>query len=357
MANLTSTKWADVIPPTGSYHLIKNWFDQQAMIILYGATNLGKTNVALSQALAIAQGVPWGGHETRQGLVVYVTLEGSRGFQARVTAYKKKYNIGTLPFVLVQGQLDMRQRGDATELLRLIGVAEGDFKQKCVLIVIDTLSRALPGGEESGSKDMTTFVFNCDTIKINTRASVYVVHHTGKHQAAGARGHSSLRAATDTEIEVAEVRGKRIARVTKQRDIEVRSKMQFDYEKVEIGKDANGNPLTSIVTVVGSGSGVASGLANMSSAQQVMLLTLRDLVFSWVGLVPKDFTNYDPSEVTPAALQVWIGSRAWKTALNIQKGDHAADKAFDRDVAALEAAGAIDVESSPGKEKQHRLKH
>jgi RecA-family ATPase len=67
--------------------------------------------------------------------------------------------------------------------------------------------------------DMTSFVRNMDTLRQTTGAHLMVVHHTGKDAARGARGHNSLRAATDTEIEVQiDEDGTRSAMVTKQRD-------------------------------------------------------------------------------------------------------------------------------------------
>ena len=74
----------------------------------------------------------------------------------------------------------------------------------------------MAGGDENSSVDMGAMVKHLDAIRAATKAHLMVVHHSGKNKAKGARGHSLLRAATDTEIEVD---GGRIA-VTKQRDIE-----------------------------------------------------------------------------------------------------------------------------------------
>ena len=70
------------------------------------------------------------------------------------------------------------------------------------LIVVDTLSRALVGGNENGPEDMTAYIANSDVLREHGQCSVLSVHHSGKATDL-ARGHSSLRAATDTEIEVA----------------------------------------------------------------------------------------------------------------------------------------------------------
>jgi hypothetical protein len=70
------------------------------------------------------------------------------------------------------------------------------------LVVVDTLSRAMAGGNENAPDDMSAFIRNIDRIRQETGAHVLIVHHCGKDAAKGARGHSCLRAATDTKIEL-----------------------------------------------------------------------------------------------------------------------------------------------------------
>ena len=72
-------------------------------------------------------------------------------------------------------------------------------------MVLDTLSRIMAGGDENGPKDMTAVVDNVDYIRSARNVHCCIVHHAGKDVARGARGHSSLRAATDTEIELARI--------------------------------------------------------------------------------------------------------------------------------------------------------
>src|SRR5690606_1496170 len=109
------------------------------------------------------------------------------------------------------------------------------------LIVVDTLSRALAGGDENASTDMGALVRNVDALRRKVRAHIMLVHHSGKDRAKGARGHSLLRAATDTEIEIS--KGEIV--VTKQRDIDGSFSRGFVLEPVEIGRDAEGDPVTS----------------------------------------------------------------------------------------------------------------
>jgi hypothetical protein len=98
---------------------------------------------------------------------------------------------------------------------------------------------------------MGALVRNCDRIREETGAHVMLVHHTGKDTAKGARGHSLLRAATDTEIEVKRESGSEIitAKVTKQRDGEIGKMFAFCLETVKLDVDPDGDPITSCVVV------------------------------------------------------------------------------------------------------------
>lgn len=72
-------------------------------------------------------------------------------------------------------------------------------------------------------------VAGIDAVRAATGAHVAVIHHCGKDEARGARGHSSLRAAVDTEIEISRADGETIStvRVTKQRDMAIGDPLPF----------------------------------------------------------------------------------------------------------------------------------
>ena len=85
-------------------------------------------------------------------------------------------------------------------------------------MVIDTLARSMNGNENSPD-DMGKYVASCARIREAGDTLTMVVHHTGKDLARGARGHSSLRAATDVELEVSKGEdGSGNVTVTKARD-------------------------------------------------------------------------------------------------------------------------------------------
>jgi hypothetical protein len=121
--------------------------------------------------------------------------------------------------------------------------------QRVGLIVIDTLNRVMPGGNENAPDDMSAFIGHADAIAKATGAFVLIVHHSGKDAAKGARGHSSLRAAVDTELELKRDGEVRVLTLSKSREGEDGIQFAFRLEQVELGIDDDFDPISSCVAV------------------------------------------------------------------------------------------------------------
>lgn len=226
--------------------LIDGLLDEGALSVFYGESNAGKSFIALDMSYAVATGGLWNGKRTKRGLVIYVCAEGGRRFTRRIAALKEtRGHTGEKPFfALVNYPIDLRSSdADAKELLSLIRAAETQCGERCAWVIVDTLSRALAGGDENSSVDMGRIVTAADHIRAETGAHFTYVHHCGKDSARGARGHSLLRAATDTEIEVTAG----AIKVTKQRDMESGGAFGFDLMDVQLGADSAGRPIKSAV--------------------------------------------------------------------------------------------------------------
>ena len=233
--------------------LIKGVLDQGAMCVLYGESNAGKTFVAMDISYHVARGLDWAGKRVAAFPVLYVAAEGGQGARKRAAALATRY--GDAPdfhFLLSPINL-LRADADLVPLIESIR----SFGQSFGLIVIDTLSRAMAGGDENASTDMGAMVKHIDALRHATGAHLMVVHHSGKDRAKGARGHSLLRAATDTEIEVVN----REIVVTKQRDLDGSFSSAFDLDVVTLGVDGDGDPVTSCtVRLVRRDSATVAGL-------------------------------------------------------------------------------------------------
>jgi hypothetical protein len=233
--------WADEITlDLSKPGLIDGLFNSTGMAVMYGESGSGKTFVALDLACHIAAGMAWNGMTVESGVVVYVAAESPDSVQRRIWAWKKHHGVEHLPLVVVTASVDLLNGSTdkVVSLLRRIREEHGPVR----LVVIDTLARAMTGNENAPD-DMGKFVAACGRIREACEGHTLIVHHCGKDAARGARGHSSLRAATDVELEVASG----VVRVTKHRDEAGGRTFGFRLEPVELGENANGRVVTTCV--------------------------------------------------------------------------------------------------------------
>jgi hypothetical protein len=152
----------------------------------------------------------------------------------------------------------------------------------------------IAGGNEDGSEDMGAVVRNLDRLRSEADAAVLLVHHSGKDAARGARGHSLLRAATDTEIEVTRDEASKLstARVTKQRDFPMEGSFVFRLRQIELGVDQDGDPVTSCVTEEAEGVTAPKKAKKLTGAAAVGMEQLRNCLAMHAADLP-------PSEHVP----------------------------------------------------------
>lgn len=220
----------------------------KSIVIVYGQWGAGKTFWVTTLALHVAAGFPFAGRRVDQGGVVYCLMESGVGFQNRVAVWRDQHGVGDydLPFVAVTEHLNMLDPDANLDLfIAACKAAAAQMKVPLRLIVIDTLARALSGGNENAPEDMGALVMNADRLRRETGAAVLFVHHSGKDQARGARGHSSLSGAVDTEIEITATDGAHCATVLKQRDLDKGIAFEFGLRTIELGHNPHSEPVTS----------------------------------------------------------------------------------------------------------------
>lgn len=220
------------------------------MSVVYGASNCGKTFFMSDLAFHVAQGKRWRDKRVEKGNVMYLSLEGVRGIDNRIGAYKLENKVNLDGFLRVIGSIDFtKSPDDIPQFIEFIKEANSKFSNNVRLIVIDTLSRALGGGDENSGVDMGFLVKHADLIREHTHAHICFIHHTGKDESKKARGHSSLRAAVDTEIEISRKEGDDFSsiKIQKQRDMEYGDDMYFKLKRVVLGVDKYGDEVSSCV--------------------------------------------------------------------------------------------------------------
>lgn len=239
---------ADMKPHLSDGYLVKNFIGAKTLVGIVGPSGCGKTFLTGDLAIHIASNTEWRGHRVAGGLVVYVALEGLASSENRFVAARDAGGFGAgLPLVLTPGPVNLRDPADVEKLIAFVRAAETEHGARAAAVIIDTLSRAMAGGDENSSEDMGALIAGADRLRLATGATVVLIHHSGKDESRGARGHSSLRAALDTEVEVAKTAGLSVATVTKQRDLPIGGRYAFTLEVVTLGHDGEGDPITTCV--------------------------------------------------------------------------------------------------------------
>lgn len=236
----------------GAFDFVEDLLTEGAASVIYGQSNSGKSFLAFDLAAAVATGRSWMARQCEQGAVICITLEGQHGARNRIRALQLSGRLpeGT-PFFLCFAPVNLLDPTHGAEIKRLIENIQAVEPLPVRLIIIDTLARAMAGGDENSGKDMGEAVKTIDAARQATGAHICIIHHSGKDAARGARGHSSLRAAIDTEIEVIHPDGDkyRTATIVKQRDIATRPAICFSLDVVDVGTNRRGKPITSCVVI------------------------------------------------------------------------------------------------------------
>ena len=232
--------WADLQDEPVQW-LIDGLLPAKAFAALFGKPGTYKSFVAQYISAMIGTGREVFGRPSNIGHVIYIAGEGGAGLKRRRDALIKKHGLDgeTVQVHFIKTQLNLRST-DA-DLIALIKEIKA-LGIKPDLIVIDTLARAFAGGNENAPEDMGAFISIIGALQDALDTAVLIVHHSGKDEARGLRGHSSLLGAVDTELEVTKISPDgskdRIGKlsVTKQKDGEDGYEINYRMELVSFSQ-------------------------------------------------------------------------------------------------------------------------
>ena len=163
--------------------LIEGLIIERGMGFIYGKPGAGKSFVALDMSLRIAtKKAEWFGRPiAKTGGVVYVSSEGVADMKFRMKAWGVANDLDLVdhPFHLIPDAVNFM---DAKDLEKLWATLDSVVarSQGLVLIVVDTVSRVLPGADENLQKDMTMFIGAVDGIRERYGVATIGVHHTSR---------------------------------------------------------------------------------------------------------------------------------------------------------------------------------
>lgn len=212
----------DIQMPAGPAYLIDGILPARGLAVVAGAPKAGKSAMVADMAAAIAQGASYGGRATLQGPVFLLTKEGVIGSKRRAIALRRHRGIegAGVPLFFIDDLPDIgSEKTDVGQMIadldRFITTNELPAP---LMIVLDTLARAIGEGDENSARDMGRAVNRCEQIERHFGCLVALVHHIGKDPTKGARGSNALGAAGDVLIVVEKSEGHNTATVEEMKD-------------------------------------------------------------------------------------------------------------------------------------------
>lgn len=249
----------DTLPPVS--WLIPQEIQAAGINVLFGASGVGKSFVALDYALQIAQTQP----------VVYVAAEGFRGIAARKIAWCQHHQKSAGSLYFIEENVPLLEDTTVQEFMTAMKAL------KPALIVFDTLAYAMTGGEENSAKDMQKLITACRRLQTAFGTAILLVHHTGKN-GFGERGSSALRGGADMMIELSRNNGSLTLTCSKSKDTEGFKPRQMRLLTVTTRPDES-----SCVVVEASGAPLPSRPVKLTAHQREVLVCLSQECFRHKG--------------------------------------------------------------------------
>ncbi|MGY3108560.1 AAA family ATPase [Bradyrhizobium sp. LM6.9] len=249
----TITWFDDVDQSTAKEEILQGVLGAGEFSLFVAKPGTGKSVLVGDIGCHIAAGREWHGRKVKQGLVVFFAAERRKLTERRVAAWRKTHGVSGIPFAVVGGKLDLTSGAiDAKALAATIGALEERSTYKCVLIILDTVTRTFGPGDQHQSRDMQRYVQSVDELTRATGAHVAAIHHSGWEGDRG-KGAIDLDGAIDVSF-VVNVQVSGLSKVftlscTGANDGEEGPVTSFRLESVELGTDSDGNVTTAPVVV------------------------------------------------------------------------------------------------------------
>jgi hypothetical protein len=326
-SRITLVPFDEIALGTERRYLVKGLIPTPGLSVIWGAPKSGKSFWTFDLLMHVALGWEYRGRRVHQGPVVYCCFEGQSGVKARVEAFRQKYRdklTEEVPFFLQSVTLDLVR--DHPELIEAVKAALAGSMP--VAIVLDTLNRSL-AGSESNDTDMSNYVRAADAVRDAFDCSVLIVHHCGIKDSRP-RGHTSLTGAADAQLRVKrDSSGNILVNVEFLKDGDAGECVASSLESMEVGKDQDGEPITSCVVVeaeAGAAEERPKQKKSLSSTAQIVLKALEKSLIE-AGEVPPA-CNHVPRDVQTVSVDLW---RRYAYQSGVSSGeDRAKQQAFKR---------------------------
>jgi AAA domain-containing protein len=308
-------------------YLVKGLIPRTGLVVVWGPPKCGKSfwlfDLMMHPALG---GRPYRERKTLSGPVVYCAFEGADGYGRRAEAFRRQHRLDpTTPvaFFLVPARMTFAK--DHKALIGSIKAQLGNTQP--VAVVLDTLNRSI-GGSESDDEHMGNYIRAGDAVREAFNCVVIIVHHCGI-EGTRPRGHTSLTGAVDAQLAVKRdtTTGQIVVTVEWMKDGPEGETVVSRLETVEVGRDPDGEPVTSCAVIPAEGAPEAGKQAKptkLPKAAQTAHRALQKAVAE-MGAVPPA-SNHIPVNTRVVTGETW---RKYAYRMGISTGgERAQQKAF-----------------------------
>lgn len=262
-SKLGGIQWKEVPNTKLKYEwLVKGLVARREVFIIAGPTQSGKSFLATDLSMSVARGLDWLKRRTVKGAVVYVAAESGIGVVSlRLPAYAAHHGLSfaqDIPILIIPKRINFfNDDVDVNLLISEIRAFEIECGHKVELVILDTWSAVTPGAKENDSSSVGPILKRARRVVDECQTALGIVHHMNA-DGARVRGHTSLTADVDSVIVVtasedakdADKRPIRTARAPKVKEGVNGLSWDFVLRSVDLGKDDDGDRMTSCVVDV-----------------------------------------------------------------------------------------------------------
>ncbi len=250
---LRGTEFVDLSTTSKKVWLVHHLIAVGEISVWFGTPGSGKSVAIEDLGLHVAAGSRlWQNRQVKQGAVLYVALERFSVVARRAIAWaiEHDYSQSQLPFKVIRGPLDFREPQTAADIVATIEDLAHRHVCSAGLLIVDTVSRALCGGDENSPKDMGQLIANVSRIQSAIGVHIAMTHHQPVDGKERMRGHGALLGAVDTTVKVTNTNGIRLAEVEKSSDHEEGQRVAFTLKSITVDPDDGyGDPITAPVVI------------------------------------------------------------------------------------------------------------
>lgn len=209
----------------------------------------GKSALLTEISVHCAAKKDWRGHKAKEACgVVILALERGDLFKRRLRVYSQRDGLHGLPIAVADAVIDLLNPACVGLIVATVHEAERQFGVDVGLIVIDTYAKGIAanGGDEDKARDQNRAAANLRNVHARLDAHIALVGHTGKDESRGARGSNAHVGDVDVMVQISGDDTK-VAEVIKGNDQPERTLAQFRLEAFELGRDEDGDPITTSI--------------------------------------------------------------------------------------------------------------